>query len=192
VNHALTRILTPLWLAAAMLLLAAAVAMAGNKALLENWAKNKQQIKEKVYEQLQKEGKIPKNGSVYFEARTKKDPANPKNVLVEVDAIRVEEAGEKTTWRKAQAETEGPGMIHGGAVAVPETKPGKAADKPIHSAPTPIKPVDVTGYVRLGTLDIPVGEVVSDSLTIKDGKIAPDAPPATGKKNSKPGGPEIP
>lgn len=189
-KHALQRILTPLWLAATTLLVAA-VAMAGNQALLENWAKNKQQIKEKVYEQLQKEGKIPKNGSVYFEARTKKDPANPKNVLVEVDAIRVDEAGEKTTWKKPQAETEGPGPVRGGAVALPETKPGKATGKPAHSAPTPIKPVDVTGYVRLGTLDIPVGEVVSDTLTIKDGKIAPDAAPAPGKKAPK-SGQEVP
>lgn len=181
-NTTVARILTRLCLAMALLVIAAGAAVAGNKDLMDNWAKNKQQIKQKVFDQLQKEGKIPKNGEIYFEARTKPDPANKNNVLVEVDTIRVEESGEKTTWKQSQAETAAPGYLRKGAIETPTPKPGKP--QAAQSLPTPIKPVDVTGYVRSGTLDIPVGEVLKDSLRIRDGKIAPDAPNnAPGKNN---------
>jgi len=197
VNIAVTHGLGLHWLATVLafgltLFIGLEPALAGNKELLDNWAKNKQQIKQKVFEQLQKEGKVPKNGTVYFEARTKPDPANKSNVLVEVDTIRVEESGEATTWKQKQTAGDEPGYVRKGAIETPVTKPG-AAGKPQTglSVPVPIKPVDITGYVRYGTLDIPVGEVVQDALRIRDGKIAPDTP-APGKKKPSSGSDVVP
>ncbi len=176
------------------LLLILAPARAGNKELMDEWSRKKQQVKDKVYEQLKREGRIPKDGTVYFEARTKADPADTGKVLIEVDSVRVEPSAPASASApkkppakavpggasaSAPAQTSlpfasgNPGEpapgLKGGSLGVPGAGQGTA---------TPQTPPTL---VRYETLNIPVGAVFQESMRIKNGAIQPD-PPAQGKK----------
>jgi len=70
----------------------------GNKALMDEWARNKQQAKDEVYRELKRQGAVPKNGTITFEATVKPDPRKPDSSKVHIDSVVVKETapGQKT------------------------------------------------------------------------------------------------
>jgi len=58
----------------------------GNKALMEDWVRKKQALRDQVYEDLRRKGLIPENGVVSFEAWVKPDPNNPGKVQVRLES----------------------------------------------------------------------------------------------------------
>jgi len=58
--------------------LSAPAAMAGgNEALMKEWAAKKRQVREEVFSSLQKQGALPRDGSVTYTAVVKADPDFP-------------------------------------------------------------------------------------------------------------------
>lgn len=88
-------------LAAAMLLTAVLMASPaqaqGNKALMEDWVRNRQQARDEVLKELKRQGALPRNGTVTFEATVKPDPRRPDAPKVRIDSVVVREtpAGQK-------------------------------------------------------------------------------------------------
>jgi len=78
-------------------LLAAPALAQGNKALMEEWARKKQQTKDEVYKELKRQGAVPRNGTITFEATVKPDPKKPDMSKVRIDSVVVKEtsAGQK-------------------------------------------------------------------------------------------------
>ena len=76
----------------AALLLAAPVLAQGNKVLMEEWARTKQQAKDEVYKELKRQGAVPKNGTITFEATVKPDPKSPGQSKVHIDSVVVNES----------------------------------------------------------------------------------------------------
>jgi hypothetical protein len=63
----------------------------GNKALMEDWARKKQQTKDEVYKELKRQGAVPHNGTITFEATVKPDPRKPDSSKVRIDSVVVKE-----------------------------------------------------------------------------------------------------
>ena len=61
----------------------------GNRALMEVWNDRKTAVKEEIYDKLKREGKLPKDGRIEFEARIKADPNNKNKVDIQVDKLRI-------------------------------------------------------------------------------------------------------
>ena len=70
---------------------AAPVLAQGNKALMEEWARKKQQTKDEVYKELKRQGAVPRNGTITFEATVKPDPKKPDMSKVRIDSVVVKE-----------------------------------------------------------------------------------------------------
>jgi hypothetical protein len=49
-------------------------AAGGNKALMDEWAARRRQVRDKVLDRLREQGKVPRDGTVEFEARFRPDP----------------------------------------------------------------------------------------------------------------------
>jgi hypothetical protein len=63
----------------------------GNKALMEDWARKKQQTKDEVYKELKRQGAVPHNGTITFEATVKPDPRKPDAAKVRIDSVVVKD-----------------------------------------------------------------------------------------------------
>ena len=63
----------------------------GNKVLMEDWVRQKQQLRDQVYQDLRRQGAVPKNGTVTFEATVVPDPKHPGKVLVRVESLTISE-----------------------------------------------------------------------------------------------------
>ena len=61
---------------------------AGNKELMQKWAAKKQYVRDQILEELRKQGDLPENGTIQFEARVK--TGNDGNVTTfEIDSVEV-------------------------------------------------------------------------------------------------------
>ncbi|WP_243312693.1 hypothetical protein [Fundidesulfovibrio agrisoli] len=73
-------------------LLAAAPASAqGNKELMDELVRQKQKAKDEVFQELKRQGQVPQNGTVTFEATVKRSPVNPEATSVRIDSVTVQE-----------------------------------------------------------------------------------------------------
>ncbi len=62
---------------------------ANNRALMHNWEQEKQHVKDQVVSKLRRQGQLPRDGSVEFSARIKKDPAADGGYTVVIDHLRI-------------------------------------------------------------------------------------------------------
>lgn len=95
-QNGLTRIFRRLVPGAAALLAAGLLAVPpaqaqGNKALMEEWTRQKRQAREEVYQELKRQGAVPRNGTITFEATVKPDPRKPGQSMVRIDSVVVNE-----------------------------------------------------------------------------------------------------
>ncbi len=67
------------------------VQFGGNKVLMEDWVRQKQQLRDQVNQDLRRQGAVPKNGTVTFEATVVPDPKHPGKVLVRVESLTIRE-----------------------------------------------------------------------------------------------------
>ena len=72
----------------------------GNKVLMDEWVRNKQQARDEVLKELKRQGALPRNGTVTFEATVKPDPKRQGAPKVRIDSVVVREA---PSGQKAQA-----------------------------------------------------------------------------------------
>lgn len=158
-------------LMAAMAVLAAMPAQAGNTALLEAWKARRQELSQKIADHLANQQRLPQNGTVRYTARVKADPAAPGGLLLAVDEVNVVPAGPA-----AGARVEGPAASQAMDAAFAPRDPGLS--------------------VRLQKLDVPMGATVQGTLTVKDGKLVPPAeggpavdPSAADKAGQQPAAP---
>lgn len=66
-------------------------AQGGNKALMADWVRKKQELRSQVVEDLRRKGLLPQNGSVTYEARVSQDPKNPGKILVRLESLSIAE-----------------------------------------------------------------------------------------------------
>jgi len=126
-------------------------AQGGNKALMEDWVRKKQALRDQVYEDLRRKGLIPKDGTVTFDARVKPDPKNPGKVTVKIESMTITERPK--------------GQGQGGAF--PQTK-----NDPIFGARTP------NGQTQAVEAAIPIGGgTMRETITIVGGKPQEQARP---------------
>jgi len=137
----------------------------GNKALMEEYAARRRQIRDKVLERLVEKGKVPRDGTIEFEARFKPDPKDPSRLFVAVDAVRVTPFAPSAPSGR------------------PEQVTGAAGTQAIDLA---LAPMPVPGRVEYASLDIPMAAPFKETVTIREGKVeeapafAPTPPGLTG------------
>ncbi|MFZ5812714.1 MAG: hypothetical protein ACOY4F_11770 [Thermodesulfobacteriota bacterium] len=140
-------------------------AAGGNKALMDEWATRRREVRDKVLSRLREQGRVPRDGTVEFEARFRPDPKDPAKLFVAVDAVRV------TPFPPGKA----PGK--------PEHVDGKAGTQAIDLA---LAPIEVPSRVELRNLDVPIAVAFKESVTIREGSVdespafAPAPAPAPG------------
>jgi hypothetical protein len=125
-------------------------AAGGNKVLMDEWAARRREVRDKVLSRLREQGRVPRDGTVEFEARFRPDPKDPAKLFVAVDAVRV------TPFPPGKA----PGK--------PEHVDGTAGTAAIDLA---LAPIEVPSGVELRTLDVPVAVAFKESVTIREGSV---------------------
>lgn len=125
-------------------------AVGGNKALMDEWAARRRQIRDTVLERLKEQGKVPRDGAIEFEARFKPDPKDPARLFVAVDAVRV------TPF----SPTSPPGR--------PQQVTGAAGTQAIDLA---LAPMPIPGRVEYASLDIPMAAPFKETVVIREGKV---------------------
>lgn len=133
-----------------------AASAGGNEALMREWAAKKRQARERVFQGLQDQGLLPRDGTVSFEAVVKPDPDFPDKTRIVIQSIRI-------SPNPAQS--------------APQRVEGAAAAAAIAAA---FKPVDMSHPTIFQSLDVPVGATLSDKLTVENGRLLAEelAPPA--------------
>jgi hypothetical protein len=135
----------------------------GNRALMEEWQSRQNAVKQELYNKLKKEGRLPRNGRVEFEARVKTDPKNKKKVQLEIDNIRIIDESQGKS----------------GSVEVPAR--GKGSGKEADAVGSTLR---MPG-VELRNIELKGGEFLRDHIEIRDIEIP--GGPAIAKGNvSKP------
>ncbi len=140
-------------------------AAGGNKVLMDEWAGRRREVRDKVLSRLREQGRVPRDGTVEFEARVRPDPKDPAKLFVAVDAVRV------TPFSPGKA----PGK--------PEHVDGTAGTAAIDLA---LAPIELPSGVELRNLDVPVAVAFKESVTIREGNVdespafAPAPAPAPG------------
>lgn len=129
----------------------------GNEALMREWAAKKRQAKERIFQGLQEQGLVPRNGTVSFEAVVKPDPDFPDKTRIVIESIRISPS---------------PGTAAGDPLRVE----GGAAAEAMAAA---FKPVDMSQPTIFQSLDVPVGAALTDELTVENGRLRKEdlAPP---------------
>ncbi|MFP5223690.1 MAG: hypothetical protein ACLGSA_15470 [Acidobacteriota bacterium] len=128
-----------------------AKAQGGNKALMEDWVRKKQALRNQVYEDLRRKGLLPRDGVVSFDALVKPDPQNPGKVTVKIESLTITERPK--------------GQGQGGAFP-------QAKNDPIFGARTP------NGQTQAVEASIPMGGgTMRETITIVGGKPQEQARP---------------
>ncbi len=67
-------------------------AKGGNKALMDDWVRKKQALRDQVVQDLRAKGLLPRDGSVTFKALVKPDPHNPGKVqVIRIQSLSIKE-----------------------------------------------------------------------------------------------------
>lgn len=149
----------------------------GNRALMEEWQSRQNAVKQDIYDRLKKEGKLPRNGRVEFEARVKADPKNKNKVQLEIENIRViDENGDKSGTTEVPARAKGAdGQAHavGNTIRIPEVE---------------LRNIELKGgeflhdSIEIRDIDLPGGSATKDNVSkpVVESK-APEEAPQAGK-----------
>jgi hypothetical protein len=106
----------------------------GNKALMEDWVRKKQQARDHVYRELKRQKLLPKNASVSYEATVKQDPKHPDKVQVRVESLSIRENHEQNPAQAAPNDPIfGPRSPTGGAEGINDSPP---AGQPVRGSIT--------------------------------------------------------
>lgn len=134
----------------------------GNAVLMQRQAEAQRRIRDEVLRVLGQAGRLPENGTVSFTALAVPDPAQAGRLRVRIESLTIVPA---------------PGTA-GNAPA--------GADDPGRDMARALSPVDISDIVSVEALDIPVGETVRDTVTMKAGRPEPTGPPAAQGKRGQP------
>jgi hypothetical protein len=117
----------------------------GNKALMQDWVRKKQQARDQVYRELKRQNLLPKDGSVSFEATVKPDPKARDKYQVRIESMSISETPQGQTKRNDQADPVfGPRSPEGSG---PQAKSTPPADRRVRDRITIMdgRPLDGTG-----------------------------------------------
>jgi hypothetical protein len=95
----------------------------GNKALMEDWVRKKQELRERVCEELRRKNLLPRDSVVTFEAKVSSDPRAPDKFKVRIESLTITEHSGKLPSKDTNP-TGGPVFgprIPGGAQSIKET-----------------------------------------------------------------------
>lgn len=151
-------------------------AVGGNRALMEEWNQKKSLVKQQIYDKLKREGKLPKNGRIEFEARIKPDPRNKDKVDIEVDKLRVIDSSKEAS---AQSTSKGTST---GYASTSKKDHGTEAYQPIHIPQVEMRNIEFTSsavihdFVELRDIELP-GSAVPAGRGEQQG-YTPSQPPA--------------
>lgn len=84
-------------------------AQGGNKALMVDWVRKKTQVRDQVLADLKRQGALPRDGQVSFEATVSPDPKNPGRSVVRIISLTITE--------RSAASRPDPGARHPGPQA---------------------------------------------------------------------------
>lgn len=125
-----------------------APARSGNAALMERWVEQRRLIRDEVLATLRRQGRLPEDGTVSFEAVVAPDPGNRERLRVRLQSIEIVPApGRSVRQDAARASTAGGGEMDRAFV-----------------------PVDLSRQLELRNLDVPVDGTIRENLTIHKGK----------------------
>jgi hypothetical protein len=131
-----------------------AQAPGGNAALMERWGAERRLIRDEVLDLLRRQGRLPADGMVSFTAKAAPDPDRHGHLRISVESLEIVLL---------------PGMPGTGT-------PG--ADDPARDMARAFSPLDISRYVELEGLDVPVGGTVQETVTMKEGRPVVADPPA--------------
>ncbi len=120
----------------------------GNAVLMERWAEQRRLIRDEVLATLRRQGRLPENGTVRFEALVAPDPQNRERLKVRLESIEIIPASDGTARRNAA-----PGSAPGGG-----------------EMDRAFAPVDLSRQLELRNLDVPIDGTLRENLTIQKGK----------------------
>lgn len=147
---------------------------AGNKALMEKWAAKKQYVRDQILEELRKQGDLPQDGTIHFEARIKTEP-DGKVTTFEVDSVEVfERTPAAAQTQKAEAQSAsgvagGAGKIREGTIDFAQTAPGAGVSGRLTGTTHTLR---VHGRLTEGVLDIPGTAVIKEDIVLQGGQPA--------------------
>ncbi len=150
---------------------------AGNKELMQKWAAKKQYVRDQILEELRKQGDLPQNGTIQFEARVKTGK-NGKITTFEVDSVQVFDA-KATAPAKADARVTSPktgeakggaGMIREENIDFAQTAPAAPGAGVSGKLTGKKRKVQVSGRLTEGVLDIPGTAVIKDAIVLENGE----------------------
>lgn len=131
----------------------------GNAELLEVWGRQRRRIRDEVLEILRGKGMLPDNGTVSFTAKAVPAPGPQAGLRVRIETLSI---------------TPHPGSGNAG------TPGGDDAARDMARA---FAPVDMSHYVALTSLDVPVAGTVRETVTINEGRpVVADPPDEQGKR----------
>lgn len=148
---------------AALGLLVAASAMAGQQELMDAWAKKKQAVTNEVYERLRQEKKLPENGTVEFKAHTRPDPDKPGSLLIEVDEVQLSPA----PGSKKESDH---GKQEGGQEDPEDPRFTKTSITPVTLE---LQTLDSSEFITYEELDIPTASELKGRFEVRKGIIMP-------------------
>jgi hypothetical protein len=98
-------------------------ATGGNKALMEDWTRKKQELRNRVCEDLRRKNLLPENGVVTFEAKVAPDPRTPGKIKTSIQSLTITDTSKNPHSKDARpsgAAASG-ARIPGGAQSLEET-----------------------------------------------------------------------
>ncbi len=130
----------------------------GNAALMERWAEQRRLIRDEILATLRRQGRLPEDGTVSFEALVAPDPKNRERLKVRLETIEIRPAPMNPAAKTEQTAR--------GAPPVPGT-PAQDMGTEMDRA---FAPVDLSRQLELRNLDVPVDGTIRENVTIRKGK----------------------
>jgi len=135
----------------------------GNAELMEKWAAQRRLIRDEVLETLRSQGRLPRDGTVSFTALAAPDPERLGHLRIRVESLEI---------------LPSPGGAGSGTTGTTGTGGTGGAGDPARDMERAFSPLDISRYVILEGLDIPVGGNVQETVTMKEGRPVFADPPA--------------
>lgn len=129
---------------------------ADQKDLMDEWAKHKRQITERIVTKLREEGKLPQYGTIEFSARVKPLPTGDLEIVVDNLKVHPKEAQSGASTSK--------NLVVGGATKTTEDEAVARQFQEI------FRPRNPAPYWTTGTIDISSGRVSGENFRIEKGK----------------------
>jgi hypothetical protein len=155
----------------------------GNRVLMEEWQSRQTAIKQEIYDKLKKEGKLPRNGRIEFEARVKADPKSKNKVQLQIENLRIiDQSQSKSGSTEVPARGKGSSDAHANGIRIPEVE---------------LRNIELKGgefirdYIEFRDIDLPGAPAVAKANVanpVEESKV-PEQPPQV-PQAEKPAPPE--